>query len=365
MKVNINRKQSMRKTTPFAQRVKAFWSWFLENETTLQGIIDNFGNIGYQQSDFAFIKGGIDLLGGGLMFSLRENNEFAFTIDGIKERFFLLPYITANAPEQLLERWKIYPCVQSAGGAPLLFEAPGTKPVNNHEVMVSAVKSDNDKCASLRFYAEAWRTLKDNERKAMFFIFMANTIGEELAYHCVGDIAWANAPEQGMIPLAQLERWMLDTLLEGGHIPNQLTFSIYSQSAEDDSLLRHDVHIGTQRCMSLISGYGDGDDTYYNSFTAHGAKPVFLYWKHNGQDTAMDECKALVDLLKSKVLGVSGTGSEIGTYLGDASGTRYNYIDLLLYDEKEFIEKVRAVCADMPQRFYYKEFRSCGKEYAL
>ena len=345
----------------FTQRVRDFWQWFTENEEKLSDLIANPNRMGGSEDTVAFINHGIALLHEDLQFNMGGDHEFTFAVSGADERFFLLPYVTANLPEQFREKWTFFSCMQSVGGKEFGFQMHGTR-AGNDDVMVLPVPDEEDKRADLRFFAAPWAELEDNNCYGAFYTLMEITIGEALAHSCVGEVTRADAAEEGMIPLTQLEQWMLDHLCKEGKVPDPAqNYFVYQLEPEDGPLPRKDIFIGSGHFAPIINGYYSGKDGSYDTFSAFGAKPVFLYYTYENRDTMLEERNALMDKIEAEVLGERGSGQEIGLVFGGAAGQRYAYIDLLLYDEAAFFEKIQALLQEFPRVMLCKEFRAEGE----
>ena len=351
--------------TTLVQRVREFWQWFSENEEKLSDLIEHPDRMGGSEDTVAFINQGIALLHEDLQFNMGGDHEFTFAVSGTHERFFLLPYITANLPAQFRDKWTFFPCMQSVKGKEFGFQMHGTR-VGNDDVMVSAVPDEEGKRANLRFFAAPWAELEEKNCYNAFYTLMEITIGEALAHSCVEDVTWAGAAEEGMIPLTQLEQWMLDNLCEDGKAPDpSQNYFVYQLQPGDEPQPRKDVFIGSGHCAPIINGYYAEKDECYDTFAAFGAKPVFLYFTYEDRDTVLEKRNALMDKIEAEVLGERGSGQEIGLMLGGAVGQNYAYIDLLLYDEPAVFEKLQALLADSPREILCKEFRAEGEVWLL
>jgi len=346
--------------TTLVQRTQQFWQWFSENEEKLADLIANPERMGGSEDTVAFINQGVALLGDHLQFNMGGDHEFTFAVSGEDERFFLLPYVTANLPAQFRDKWTFFPCMQSVSGKEFGFRMHGTQ-VGNDDVMVLPAPDEEGKRCDLRFFAAPWAELEDNDCYGAFYTLMEITIGEALAHSCVGEVTRAEAAEEGMLPLTQLEQWMLDNLCEDGKVPDpSQNYFVYQLEPEDDPLPRKDIFIGTGHFAPIINGYYNGKDDSYDVFSAFGAKPVFLYYSYENRDTMLDERNALMDKIEAEALGERGSGQELGLMFGGAAGQRYSYIDLLLYDEAAFYEKIGPLLREFPRVILCKEFRAEG-----
>ena len=90
-----------------------------------------------------------------------------------------------------------------------------------------------------------------------------------------------------------------------------------------------------------------------------GAQAVFIAFPYENNEEgdgkkALDFRYELEDRLSEELLAPEG----LGLLLGGAVGTGTCYIDLLLFDEPAFMEKIVPFLKDYPQyRFYLSDFR--------
>jgi len=131
--------------TTFTQRTQQFWEWFTANEQKLSELTQKRDS-DTGEIDVAFISQGVSLLSEHLHFNVGGNHEFTFAVSGNGALFYLLPYVTANLPEQFRDKWTFFPCMQGTGGQSFGFKMHDIM-VNNDDVMVSAVQNEDGKSA--------------------------------------------------------------------------------------------------------------------------------------------------------------------------------------------------------------------------
>jgi hypothetical protein len=328
----------------------------------------------------AFISEGLSRISENLHFNIGGNHEFTFAVSGNTALFFLLPYVTANLPEPYRDKWSFFPCMQGTGGVNFTF-VMYEKNVDIDRVMVAPVINEGGKTIDLRFYSEAWESMDEKDCYNAFFILLELSVGEALAHSCVNYVEKAEAFEDGMFSLTELEQRMLDTLCENGEPPNPADryFSYGRADNSQNSLngldvfqnglpLRQDIIVGTTNHPNALGDYADGRNDCWQSFADFGAKLIFLYYYYDSEadrNEILAERYALMDKLEEEVLGERGSGREIGLVLGGAIGESRAYIDLLLYDEQTFMKKARRLLEDVPFLIFGKEFYQDGEEFLL
>ena len=71
----------------------------------------------------------------------------------------------------------------------------------------------------------------------------------------------------------------------------------------------------------------------------------------------LNERYEIQERLEREVLGSKYSGNEIGIVLGGAMGIYNIYIDLIVYDENEFIKRAKILLAEYDRIFYISKFR--------
>jgi len=360
-------------TKPFTTRTRDFWAWFTANEAKLSAFVEN--KLNPQDADTQqivnFIAEGVALLADGVHFNMGGDYEFTFTVSGNDALFYLLPYVTANLPQQFRGKWKFFSCMPGAGGENYEFRMlEHDKNVDTDNVFISAQPDEEGKTADLQFDVPQWADMDDDNCYNAFFILMDIAIGEALAYTSLRNVERATAQTPEMIPLTQLAAWMRTNLCENGAPPDPADrHTAYKQTPEENARPpRNDIFVGAINYTRLISQYFQRDNFTYDTFTNFGAKPIFLYYYYSDKDDQKEVLNRRYDLqdqLEAEVLGKRNSGEELGLMLGGAMGQWCAYIDLLLYDEAVFLEKAKALLADVPVMFFCHEFAHDGRKFSL
>ena len=361
----------------FAERVNSFWDWFTANEKVLSELTQYPNPAEDSEQVVEFVNAGLSLLCEGINFNIGGDHEFTFAVSGAHPLFFLLPYVTANLPEQFRDKRTFNPYMPGTDGQVYGFKMHGIM-VNSDKVMVSATADEESRTANLRFYAKEWEPLDDDACYGAFYILMEICVGEALAAYCIGEVHRADklekskfSPKKGMFPLNQLEKWLLDNLREDGAVPNPAdNYYAYRLEPQESDEPRLDILVGSTSCLYLVDDYCTVADSYYKTFTKFGANPIFLsYFFDNSKESGMNEAfllrNDLMDKLEEEVLGKHGSGSEIGVILGGAMGLYRAYIEILLFDEQAFLQRAKPLLAEYPIKFFCNDFVRGGQEHKL
>jgi len=352
----------------FTERTKNFWGWFTENEEKLSSFMQNTAKPGDDTNRIvAFINEGLSLISNELHFNIGGDHEFTFSVSGNGAMFFVLPYITANLPEPFRGKWKFFPHMPGTGGNNFIFRMiEHENTVDTDNVFVSTTPGEDEKTVDLQFWAQAWENLEDNECCNAFLTLMEISIGEAFAYTFIDKVDRAKVRTDEMFPLTTLEKWLQDNLCKEGENldPANRYFTYQANPNKEEKPPREDIFSGIAKYAPIMSDYIDEQDTAYKFFTGLGIKPIFLYYYYNEQadrEEILNLRYQLEDKLETEVLGEQGSGNEIGLLLGGAVGNWCVYVDLLLYDEQAFFEKVKQALADTPFMFFCQEFVHDGQ----
>ncbi|MCL2807498.1 MAG: hypothetical protein FWD27_04945 [Coriobacteriia bacterium] len=352
----------------FVERTRQFWEWFGQHEERLSALLQDISGAGQADEIVETVRQGLSLISEDLLFNAGGDHEFTFSVFGDSTMLLLLPYITTALPEQYRNKWTFHPCMPPKQGQDFSINMNGVE-VSSKNVMLSVSPHEAGSFADVRFYAKEWEGLDDEQACGAFFTLMDNVIGELLSVYCVGRVERAQEHESGMIPLTQLEDWLKANVCDNGELPDPAQRWSGYEAEPQNSDPRMDVFAGFSSCTPLIDGYYYNDSSAYDKFVGFGAKPVFLYYSYAGttddQKLVLDERNALIDRLEAEVLGISGSGQEIGLQLGAAVGQHNVYIDMLLFDEQAFFERIKPLMADFGHIVYCKEYTPAGQEFIL
>lgn len=352
---------------PFSKRVADFWQWFTENEEELSRMVENRND--YSSDDFiGLVARGTNLISENVNYNLGGDYEFTFSVEGNTELFYIYPYLIEQMPAQFKDKWHFFPFNQGTDQS-FSFEMYGAK-IEMANVAVEPAYNEENNTFSIRFYEPNLCTLPDNQCYNAYYIMMEIVLGEGMSYQYIGNVERADAPIIGMMPLTSLRGYIVETLKEQGKEifdnPKEV-YSGYRLEPQENEELRFDILTGTTCFTPLLSNYyNDSTDLFdrLNSFGVQAAYIAFPY--HNEQDGDMNaafkfRCE-LEDALDAELLKPEG----LGLLLGGATGECNCYIDLLLFDEPAFVEKITTFLKRFPDyHFYISDFRQHCDIYRL
>lgn len=187
-------------------------------------------------------------------------------------------------------------------------------------------------------------------------------LGEGLSYQYIASVERADAPLENMIKLPELRAYITDTLKAHGKEifdnPQQV-YTSYRFEPQENEELRFDVMAGSSCFQPLVANYYNGSTELFDRLNGFGAQAVFIAFPYENKEEGdgkkvLDFRYELEDRLAAELLEPEG----LGLLLGGAIGTGTCYIDLLLFDESAFMEKIVPFLKDYPQyHFYLSDFR--------
>lgn len=345
----------------YCERVKDFWNWFADHENRLSEYI---GNIKAHDSEevIGFLREGINRAIRNCNFETGGDFEISFALEGCLALTFLTTFLVGNMPEHYKEKWHFHPWKSAMSGTQL----------HIHDVFLSAEdlwvlpeKNEEGRRFNLLFYNETLTTIEEEQAYQIFYLLLEMTLGENICMGYLGFAEMAEAREEAMIRLSDLHAFMVKTLedhedsLEEDHNPC-LSYSGYSMEPSENAHPRFDIIAGFTSLPGLLDEYYENETRpVFDFFKENGAKVAFITMHRNHPDDHNPDLElrnTIADRLETEILGEPGSGKEIGVILGQAIGLTHSYIDLLLYDENLFLERVGQVLQNFEETFFFYDY---------
>lgn len=345
----------------YCERVRDFWMWFSENEEKLSEYVENVGKHDSEEI-IGFLDEGLGRAIRDCRFETGGDFELSLASEGNLAMMFLTNYLVANMPEPFWEKWNFNPWKPAMPGAQIRIH---DVLIGADDILLEVRPSEESMRFDLRFYNETLATLEEEQAYHIFYLVLEMTLGENICMGYVGFVEMAETKGSTMITLSELWDFMekklgeVETLLDENYNPCS-TYSGYSMEPSENPNPRFDIIAGFTGLPGLLDEYYEAEDRpIFDLFEENGAKVAFitmhrLYPEDHKQDL---ELRSLIaDRLEAEVLGEAGSGEEIGVILGQAVGLTHVYIDLLLYDEKAFLEKAGRVLQDFGEAFFIYDY---------
>ena len=351
--------QEEKELLSFRDRVDGFWKWFGRHEAKLEELTGD-RKLAAGEEAGALLDKGAARLGGGVTLALSGRCALTMATGGDDIWYYLLPWLAARIPEEYAKKWKIHTGRPSSRGRDVTVERE-TLRLDASEVLASLEYDEIRKLFTVCFYND---TLSEREEEVALDAFgglLEGVLGETALYLYIGGTRRLDERGKGMVPLNELEKALDEALREAGRdsfVRADQCVTVYEREPEDNEELRFDVLVGSTCWPGLLEEYYADTPGRWQRLEDRGAIACFLAFAYDGELEPMLEVRHdLEQRLESEVLGPRGSGSELGLVLGGAVGTQCVYIDLLLYDEVAFLEKVPALLAAYPYDIYISDFR--------
>lgn len=352
----------------FEERVNRFWKWFEENEEKISDFIDNIDKFSSDEM-IEFVSDGVALISNNLQFNFGGDYEFTFTVEGKEYLFYLTPRIVAAMPEKLKSKWKFFPYMPKQDITNSNFKMYN-KDLSFKEILVYAEYDDNTNFFNLKFYNKKLNELKEDYAYNAFYVMLEHAVGENiLKLYLLGNVEKSDKKLDNMIELPKLYDFITDTLKSKNKdiIVDPINRYTVYECKPTDNFFREDIFIGNTCYMELISDYANYNIDAVVNISKMGARAVYLAYvfadnkDNNFEDEdinkkLLDERNKITDELES-IMGEKGSGKEIGIVLGNAFGVIGGYIDLLLYNQDEFIKRAQEVLKNYNYKFRLLKFR--------
>ena len=352
----------------FENRVNRFWKWFEENEKVISDFIEQKSDMSSEEI-IEFVSNGIALISNNLQFNFGGNYEFTFTVEGKEYLFYLTPRIVAAMPEKLKSKWKFFPYMPKQDITNSNFKMYN-KDLSFKEILVSAEYDEDTNFFNLKFFNKKLNELEEDYAYNAFYIMLEHAVGENiLKLYLLGDVEKADKKFDGMIELTKLYDFIMDTLKNKNKditLDPINRYTVY-ECKPTDNFFREDIFIGNTCYMELISDYANYNIDAVVNISKMGARAAYLVYvfsdnkDNNFEDEninkkLLEERNNISDELES-IMGEKGSGKEIGILLGSAFGILCGYIDLLLYNQDEFIKRAEEVLKKYNYKFKLLRFR--------
>ncbi|MEI0580789.1 hypothetical protein [Brachyspira pilosicoli] len=343
----------------FEERVNRFWTWFEENEKVISDFIDKKSNMSSEEI-IEFVSNGVSLISNNLQFNFGGNYEFTFTVEGKEYLFYLTPRILAAMPEKLKNKWKFFPYMQKQDIADSNFRMYN-KDLKFNEILVLAEYNEYTNFFNLKFYNKKLNELEEDYAYNAFYIMLEHAVGENISkLYLLGDVEKLDKKLDGMIELTKLYDFIMDILKNKNNdiITDPMNRYTAYEFNPTNSSFRGDIFMGSTCYMEFISDYVNNNVKTIINISKMGARAVYLAYEFS--DNKDDDDENIIKLIDERdkiandlesMMGEKGSGKEIGILLGGAFGILCGYIDLLLYNQDEFIKRAEEVLKKYNYKF--------------
>ena len=325
----------------FRERTAAAWASFARSEAALRSLIDTRQEESGQQA----IALCADLLSpvledGGFELGLDgERYQLILALEGSRPRLFAMEYVQRQAPDAVLAHWDILVGRQANPGFVQSVDGWEAAPADVL-VWVESVGDKRDQNVGLTLYCEKLLPLLREDKDKAWWILSALTdqaLGEVACIRLIGAFDVVDKPLDGEgIPLDHLSETLQKMGLDLSPDPRTCTdrYSSYhfDPDIDPDADWRMDIITGSTNCPPLLMGYWEEDDQVMDFYHRLGIGAGFFCWPLYAVRGA-DRIQQFFDLRDALEEALDQhAGPDAFTFVGDAVGTYYGYLDFIAWD---------------------------------
>lgn len=329
----------------FKERTLEAWYIFSQNEEKLRQLMNNDNSREKGDEIIRLSEGAFDVALTDVDFTIGYNGkrfEVIFSPNGSKVELFKLIYFINHAPKDLLEDWSFSVGRKADSEFYLSF---GDLSIGANDVQLWVEKTGKT-YMELGMYCSKLALLPVEQRKSSHGIlcFLASKVVGELNL-----MAFVDSVNILAEPLLEKPYLLSDlpALMENMNLDLNITAEEYLDCGvtygrkpnEDDTFeLRMDVLKGFTSCPSLFNEYLDGAAYSFDALYTDGAVAGFICYSLEefvGEDK-VEKVMAFNQELRKYL--EKYAGSDVYTYIGDAVGQHYGYLDVIAWDLPALLE---------------------------
>jgi hypothetical protein len=349
------------KEETFKKRVEDFWRWFATIADRLDAELKARKSVELAKE----ISSRVDKLGPGFAWEVGpdgEGNSLTLSGEGDLHRQLLTQYCVQRAPE--IRNWKFYPARQPdpIKGLELVL---GEKRFDGKQIWVSPTIDREGEKFDLTVWHPEWEELDDSQRWRMLFIFLDIQLGEYGTQQWVGRIEFSEGQLKEAIGLEELPRFVEETCASEGwenRAPGE--GGVVYRLEPHDRFARGDVVFGTTSHRRLLEDYLAAKGELEDPLAGTGADYVYvtLSIEHLPKGEEVSARAIFEDALDERL-----RAEGLGRLLGGATGSRFGYIDLLIFDGERSIAGIEKALREvnaprgMELHYFAKEKRRKNK----
>lgn len=347
---------------PFRERVETFWEEFEDREAQLRELMD-------QEKLEEAVELTNNLMAYAFhdaYFELGKNEdryELVLTAEGQRHRLFLLNYWWDHAPEALMERWDFHVgrlrCTNLEQWKLQMFGLE----VSADEIRIWPELSENQ--MDVIMYSPVLAQYLDGEGEegkisedtaySVAEILLDQALGEKVAINTVSGLELLTEPMDGeSMSISELYDFAKKNCSDWDADPCDGYMS-YRAVPLENWRLREDVIAGSSCVNRLVNEYYADEREIFNESLEDGAIFGFLFFNQDSSDPfeIVNTRARIEEALEERA-------EDFCRIIGGATGSYYNYIDVVVYDQIEFLTVATEILNDQ------KNLREMGfSEYVM
>lgn len=345
----------------FKDRVESFWRWFRTIADRLDAELKARKTVVSAEE----ISSRVEKLGPGFAWEVGpdgQGNCLTLSGEGDMHRQLLAQYCVQRAPE--IRNWRFYPARQPdpMKGLELVL---GEKRFNGKQIWIATAVDREREKFDLTVWHPEWEELDHSQRWTMLFIFLDMQLGEYGTQQWIGRIEFSEGKLKEAIGLEELPRFVAETCAKEGwetRAPGE--GGIVYRLEPHDQFARGDVVFGTTSHRPLLEDYLEAKGELEDPLAGTGADYVYvtLSVEHLPMGEEVSARAVFEDALDQRL-----RADGLGRLLGGATGSRFGYIDLLIFDGERSISGIEKALLEanaprgMELHYFAKEKRRNGK----
>ncbi|MGZ8939166.1 MAG: hypothetical protein ACXW32_08135 [Limisphaerales bacterium] len=344
----------------FKERVENFWGWFPTVSERLAAELKAKKTSAIADE----VSAAVDRLGPGFAWEVGpdgDKDSLTLSGEGNLHRQLLTQYWLQRAP--VIPGWNFYSARQADATRRLELVIEG-KTFFGAQIWVSPTLDKEDEKFDLALWHPEWERLDEKQRWTMLFIFLDTQLGEYGTQRWIGRIEFSEVQLKEAMALDELPEFIAKTSEQEGwenRAPGEST-TVY-QLEPHDRFARGDVVFGSTMHLPLVNDYLNAEGKLEDPLAGTGADYVYLALgiEHlpKGEEVA---ARARFEDALDEQLRAEG----LGRLLGGATGSRFGYIDLLIFDGERSVTAIEQVLKGMKVgmhlNYFAKEKRKLGRK---
>ena len=327
----------------FNERVTAFWKWFEEVAPRFYTTIEDGKCADLTDETSAtvdkFLPGFSWVYGPGANGS---GHSFTLTGEGDIHRQLLALHWLSQAP--VIEGWTFHAARQPGEIKGHVIEMHDLR-FDPKEIWVTPTIDEEEENIDLTIWHPAWERLEDRQKYSITFIFLDEALGEYGTGWWIGEINFGKDRLSESFPLEELAAYATDTSKkhEWKKFPPGECWTIYKVDGEEEDFPRADIFSLTAAVPKLFTEYMDTNGELEDPLRGTGSDYVYVSISKDffPKGEEVDKRGEIEDALTASL-----EKTAAGRIVGRAFGSERGYIDLLIYDGKRSLEKIRQTLRD-------------------
>ena len=327
----------------YKQRVSEFWKWYASRAEFFHKTIEEG-----KAPDLApevskkvneYLPGLAWVFGPG-----KDGKGHSFTLspEGSKARLLLTEFWVERAPK--LEGWTFYEARQP-GKLEHVTISIDDQTFDANEALLRTKLDEKNQKIDISVWHPKFSGLNEDQQMTITFIWLDQALGEKGTGKWIGAIAInkeKEKPKNETVPLPELPQLTKKLQDEKKWHTKTVVGQVYRQEPEDGGF-RSDIFLGNTGCFSIIDDYlKEMKPAKDDPVEELGADFVFLAIDRKNEPPSSKDTIEFRGSISDKLIQALGN-EHLGMQIGGATGNRYIYIDLLIYDGENSIAAIRKV----------------------